>query len=33
MLDTELAHDPKIKFVTHDVIYNFYLGHTAMQTI
>ena len=31
MLDTELAHDPYIKFVAHDVNYNFYLGHTAMK--
>ena len=33
MLDTELAHDPEIKFVTHDKNYNFYLGHTAMQAL
>ena len=33
MLDTDLAHDPKTKFATHDVKYNFYLGHTAMQTL
>ena len=33
MLDTELAYNPWIKFVTLDVNYNFYLGHTAMQTL
>jgi hypothetical protein len=33
MLDTELAHDPSIKFVTLDENYNFYLGHIAMQTL
>ena len=33
MLGTDLAHDPWIKFVTHDVNYNFYLGHTAMQKL
>ena len=33
MLDTNLAHDPKTKFVTHDVNYNFYLGHIDMQTL
>ena len=33
MLDNDLAHDPKIKFVSQDVNYNFYLGHIAMQIV
>ena len=33
MLDIELAHDPWVKFITHDKNYNFYLGHTTTQTL
>ena len=33
MLCTELDLDPKIKVVTLVKYYNFYLGHTAMQTL
>ena len=33
MLCTELDLDPKIKIVTLVKYYNFYLGHTAMQTL
>ena len=32
-LCTELDLDPKIKVVTLVKYYNFYLGHTAMQTL
>ena len=33
ILGIELDLDPKIKVVTLVKYYNFYLGHTAMQTI
>ena len=33
ILNTELDLDPKIKVVTLVKYYNFYLGHTTMQTI
>jgi len=32
MLGTELGLNPKIKVVTLVKYYNFYLGHTVMQT-